>query len=574
MGSSLRADLRTISACLTPARRREFGLLLLLMPATALAEALTIATIVPFLGLLSGQPVGSRVEAIPRMLGDIIGNPLWMAATMFALIVLLTATLRLCLSWLGRHFAFALGHEVSVEIQRRLLSQPYAYHLRRHSSEYVAALDKVDMLVFDLAIQGVQAVSAGLIGVFVLAVLFAIDPLNSLVAFLIVGGFYAVAMAATRKGLRRHGATISAAYEQRTKFVQESIGAIRDLILDHSQEAALDRFRTIDGAFAKARTRTAFLAAAPRFLIEAAGLVMIALLAIMIAGESGGLAAALPFLGALALGAMRLLPLIGQIFGAWANLSVARPVLSDVSTVLRLPPRQEAMGGDPVRFERSIEVRGLSFTHADRAHRTLEQIELTIPKGARVAITGKTGSGKSTLVDLLLGLIVPDEGEIRIDGVPLTPARLPGWHRSIAHVPQQIFLADDSIAANISLSFHGGEFDPERIERAARQAQLHEFIESLPDGYNTRVGERGFLLSGGQRQRLAFARALYKRAPVLVLDEPTSALDEQTAIAISDALDEIQVSGTTIIIVAHRPSTLARCDAVFLLEDGRLVDDG
>lgn len=575
MTSGARSDLQTIFRCLSRSRRRELGLLILLMPATALAEMLTVAAIVPFIALLSSQPVERPLGTILEFFTRIgIGHPLLLAALLFALVVTLTAALRLALSWTSRHFAFALGHEVSVEMQRRLLGQPYAYHLRRHSSEHLAALDKVDLLVFDLVIQGVQAISAVLIGLLIFALLIAIDPLNTAVAILVIGGFYALALASTRNPLQRHGATINSAFEQRAKFVQESMGGIRDLILDHSQDAALDRFRAIDAAFARARARTAFLAAAPRFLIEAAGLMVIAVLAIMIAGRSGGITAALPYLGALALGALRLLPLMGQLYGAWANLAVVGPMLTDVAAALRLPLEDESNVPDPVEFHRSIELDSVCFSYPDRVHHAIKDVALTIPKGARVAITGRTGSGKSTLADLLMGLIEPNKGSILIDGARLSPGRLPGWRRSVAHVPQAIFLADDSIAANIALSFNGGETDHERIRAAARQAQLHDFIKTLPDGYDTHIGERGMRLSGGQRQRLALARALYKRAPVLVLDEPTSALDDETETAIIKAMDELQSSGTTIVIIAHRQSTMAQCHPVFVLEEGRLMRSG
>ncbi len=183
---------------------------------------------------------------------------------------------------------------------------------------------------------------------------------------------------------------------------------------------------------------------------------------------------------------------------------------------------------EPLDFHEEIEFDGVSFSYPDRRHRAVQDINLAIPKGARIAISGRTGAGKSTLADLLMGLIEPTEGDILIDGERLSPEQLPAWRRSIAHVPQDIFLADDSIAANIALSFHGGLVDPARIHDAAIRAQLHDFIEGLPNGYETRVGERGVRLSGGQRQRLALARALYKQASVLVLDEPTSALDEPT----------------------------------------------
>jgi ABC-type multidrug transport system fused ATPase/permease subunit len=562
-------------ACLSRARRRELGLLTLLMPATAVAETATVAAIVPFIALLSDQPVEPPIQAFLQYFSRLgIDSPIGMAAVLFASVVTITAAMRLALSWISRNFAFLLGHEVSVEIQRRLLAQPYSYHLQRHSSEHLAALDKVDLLVFDLVIQGVQAISALLIGAFILALLVAIDPLNAIVTFLVIGGFYATALAATREQLRHHGATINSAYEQRTKFVQESIGGIRDLILDHSQKEALDRFCTIDAAFARARAKTAFLAAAPRFLIEAAGLMMVALLAIIIAGRSGGITAALPFLAALALGALRLLPLISQLFGAWASFAVAGPILADVTSLLRLPLPDDSKVAEPMEFRRTIEFKEVCFNYPDRAHRAIEKVALTIPKGGRVAITGRTGSGKSSLADLLMGLIEPGEGNILVDGVRISPDRLQSWRRSVAHVPQEIFLADDSVAANIALSFHGNEPDRDRIRAAAISAQLHEFIETLPDGYDTHVGERGVRMSGGQRQRLALARALYKQAPVLVLDEPTSALDDQTEMGIIDVLDDLQSSGTTIVIVAHRLSTMAKCNPVFVLDQGRVVRSG
>ena len=575
MAQGLRTDLQAIFACLSPARRRELGILTLLMPATALAEALTVATIVPFITLLSGQTVKRPLDAILEFLaGSGIHNPLLAASLLFAASVSLTAALRLVLTWISRHFAFAFGHEVSVEIQRRLLGQPYTYHLNRHSSEHLATIDKVDLLVFDVVIQGVQALSAVLIGIFILALLITIDPFNATLAFVLIGGFYAVALAVTRKRLWRHGAVVNAGYEQRAKLLQESIAGIRDLILNHSQGAALDRFRTIDAAFAHARARTAFVAAAPRILIEAAGLIIIAMLAILIAGRSGDFATALPFLCALALGALRLLPLAGQLYGAWASLTVAAPILNDVSALLSLDLGDEPEMPQPVAFQRSIEFDAVCFTYVGRRQRAIEGMTMAIPKGARVAVTGKTGSGKSTLADLLMGLIQPTEGRILIDGVPLSPDRLPGWRQLIAHVPQQIFLADESIAANIALSFHGGMENPSLIEAAADRAQLREFIESLPDGYRSSIGERGVRLSGGQRQRLALARALYKSAPILILDEPTSALDDETEAAVIDVLNGLQSDGTTIIVIAHRLSTVARCDPIFVLGDGKLIRSG
>ena len=568
------ADLRTIIACLSRPRRRELTLLTLLMPATALAEMLTVAAIVPFLALLSGQPIklaaGTGIQSIFRAMA---GQSLESAAILFVVLAILTAALRLGLFWTSKHFAFSLGHEVSVEIQRRLLGQPYAFHLRHHSSQQLAALDKVDLLVFDVVIQATQGLSAILLGLFIIALLLAIDPVSTSLAMLVVGAFYGIAMISTRRRLGNHSKTINSAYQQRIKFIQESVGGIRDLILDQSLEPALDRFRSIDSAFAKARSRTAFLAAAPRILIEAIGLVLVAMLALIIAGRPGGFTSAVPFLGALALGALRLLPSLGQLYGSWASLAVVGPVLADVAALLRLPLGNEGRA-DPIPFQQSIRLEEVGFGYAGPDRPVLKQIDLTIAKGSRVAITGRTGSGKSTLVDLMMGLIQPDSGQILVDGRPLRAEQLPGWWKSIAHVPQDIFLADDSIAANIALSFQGGEIDEPRVRTAAVRAHLDQFIKTLPAHYETRIGERGTRLSGGQRQRLALARALYKGAALLILDEATSALDDQTERAVMDALDQLKSEGTTVVIVAHRLSTVAKCDTIFVLDEGRLVRSG
>jgi ATP-binding cassette subfamily B protein len=503
------------------------------------------------------------------MAGQTIGS----AAILFVILAVLTAALRLGLFWTSKRFAFALGHEVSVEIQRRLLRQPYAFHLRHHSSQQLASLDKVDLLVFDVVIQAAQGLSALLVSLFIIALLVAIDPVSTGLAVLIIGAFYGIAIAATRRRLGRYAETINSAHQQRLKFIQDSVGGIRDLILDQSIEPALDRFRVIDDAFARARSRTAFLAAAPRILIEAAGLVLIAMLAVVIAGRPGGFTSAFPFLGALALGAMRLLPSLGQLYGSWASLAIVGPVIADVAALLRLPLSDEG-STTPIPFHDSIRFEAVSFGYSGTESRVLEGINLTIPKGSRVAITGRTGSGKSTLVDLLMGLIQPASGRILVDDRPLGAERLPGWRRSIAHVPQDIFLADDTIAANIALSFQGGEINKQRIHTAARRAHLHQFIQTLPDQYETRIGERGVRLSGGQRQRLALARALYKGAALLILDEATSALDDQTEQAIMEALDELQSEGTTVVIVAHRLSTIAKCGSIFVLDKGRLIRSG
>ena len=578
MASSLQADLQILWRSLSAARQRQLAIAALLMPVTALAEMAMVAAIVPFLALLAGgiettRHVSSITPFLKLLGGWAPANAILAATTLFALAVLATMLCRLALTWVSEHFAFGSGHELAVEIQRRLLHQPYLFHVRRHSSELLTALDKIDFLIFSTALQGIQAASALLICMFVVAVLLWIDPLTACLAAIFIGGFYGLALIVARRKLGLHADVIRVAYEARFKAAQDSLGAIRDIILDRSQHLRVEQFREIDARFMRARAEAQVLVAAPRFLIEGVGLVLIALLAAAIAGRPGGFVAALPILGALGLGAQRLLPLTSQVYSGWANLTASRPIIRELAELLDLPVDEAAEAEvAPLPFTRAIELNAVSFQYPDRNLPALNDTSLTITNGARVAITGRTGSGKSTLADLLMGLIVPDRGTMTVDGQELAGSQLASWRRSIAHVPQSIFLTDDSIAANIALSVGGTDIDMERVRRAAQTAELADFIDSLPDGYETKVGERGARLSGGQRQRLALARAIYKDVPLLVLDEATSALDDETEAAVLKALGALQAEGRTIVIVAHRRSTIEGCDLVLRLENGRLVE--
>lgn len=579
MAAILGSDVGILYRLMPPARRRQLVLVALLMPLTAIAEMAMVAAIVPFLALLSGRATPTTLPLLSSLLDQLErlapSNPLLAAAALFALAALATAAMRLALSWMSQQFAFGFGHELSIEIHRRLLHQPYPFHLQHHSSELLSALDKVDFIIFNLVLQLIQAVSAALISLFVIAVLALLDPLSAALAAVLIGGLYGLTLLAARRRLRAHANVIGVAYEQRLKSVQESLGGIRDVILDRSQAMQVEHFRSIDERFMRARAETAFLVASPRFIVEALGLILIAVLAVAIAGRPGGFVAALPILGALALGAQRLLPLMSQLYAGWANLAVSRPIIGEMAGLASLPVNDD--GGQqvtPLPFTAAIQLEGVSFHYSDRSRPAVHEVSLVIPNGSRVAIIGKTGSGKSTLADLLMRLIEPTEGRVSVDGVTLGGEQLNRWRRSIAHVPQSIFLADATIADNIALGAWGTGPDMEKVRRAAATAQLADFIDTLPDGFNTRVGERGVRLSGGQRQRLGLARAIYKDAPVLLLDEATSALDDATEAALLGALDELGAEGQTIIIIAHRRSTVDGCDLVLRLDHGHLVETG
>jgi ABC-type multidrug transport system fused ATPase/permease subunit len=309
--------------------------------------------------------------------------------------------------------------------------------------------------------------------------------------------------------------------------------------------------------------------------MEALGMVLIAVLAYVLSRQAGGVATALPVLGALALGAQRLIPALQNIYSAWASIAGSYTSLADTIELLdqHLPEEVMQPAPAPLPFQDAIRFDDVRFHYISDGPWVLDGINLTIPKGANVGFVGSTGSGKSTMLDLLMGLLTPTKGGLLVDGEPVKGSRLRAWQRTIAHVPQSIYLADTTLAENIAFGVSPGDIDLDRVKQAARQAQIASFIESRSEGYNAFVGERGIRLSGGQRQRIGIARALYKQASVLVFDEATSALDNATEQSVMDSIEGLG-SDLTILLIAHRLTTVQRCDIIVELENGRVVAQG
>ena len=554
---------------MTPRRRRQFYGVLALMLAGAVAEVALVGTVAPFLSMLSGDSAPAQFGPVAEILGE---QPIGAIALVFIGAVVVASAIRLLLSWSNQAFILGVGHDLAVETQRRVLLQPYSFHIQRSTSEVITSLDKIQVLVFGVLRQAMVTTVGAVIGVFILALLLSIDAVAALAAFGSLGLFYFLVSRFTALRLARNSEIVGTAYDQRVKIIQESLGGIRDLIIDQTQPLYLDEFRKVDERFARAGVATMFIAGAPRYLVEGAALVFIAALAMVLAGREGGLGQALPVLGAIALGGLRLLPLVQQAFSSWATMAANRSVIGQVLELLRLPVADEharAEAPSPLPFDRAIELDGVGFSYPSRPQPAVAEASFAMARGSRLALVGKTGSGKSTLADLLMGLLDPDEGRITVDGVALTAANRRAWQANIAHVPQAIFLADASIARNIAFSVHEDAIDLERVRHAVEVADLSEFIASLPGGLETMVGERGVRLSGGQRQRLGIARAIYKRAPLLVLDEATNALDgDNEARILRNLMSE---RDRTVLIIAHRQSTVAGCDQILRLDKGRIV---
>jgi len=574
---SLYQSLRVLFNNLSPARRRAFLPLLLLMLLGAIAEVVTIGAIVPLLAFIAAPHGMSMENGIAARLLDVLGGgepamAVYVVTGLFAVAALIAAVLRLALLWASNNFVYGMSYELGVKIYADTLHQSYTYHTQRNSSEIIASINKVQMVTTQVLVQVMQGATASVISLFIVGGLVMIDPAIAIISGMGFAAIYLLASVSAKKKLRRNSAVIASAQGSRVQTMQEGVGGIRDILLDRSQPIFIDLYERAEAGFRDARIRNAVLAGAPRFIVEAMGMVLIAAVAVVVVQRPGGLAEALPVLGALALGAQRLLPLIQQIYNGWASATGNKGVVSDVVQLLARQTPSPLQDRTPLTFEQAITLDNIVYRYPGAGRPALNGVSLEIPKSARVGIAGKTGSGKSTLMDLVLGLLVPQAGSVKIDGVELTDRNRGAWQENIAHVPQSIFLTDATIAENIAFGVGPEDIDYERVRSAAEQAELTDVIGTLPQGLDTRIGERGIQLSGGQRQRIGIARALYKQANVLVLDEATSALDTETENAVMESIARLD-RNLTIIIIAHRLSTLECCDTVVRLEAGSILPE-
>ena len=576
---SLGGALATLYREMSPRRRRHFYLAVSMMLLGAFAEIVTIGAALPFLAIISDPAAAEKLGAI-RFVFDLLdwssGEDLVLPAILLlggAAIV--TAAVRLLLLWSTQAFVFRFGHELGVRIYGRMLHRPYSWYIARNSAEAIAAMEKVQATIFGVLLPVMQAVVSAVMAVFIIVVLIAIHPGAALVSAVIVALLYVALSFATKERLRSNSRLIADAHKARIQQVQEGLGGIRDILLDRSQPVFVRAFERLDDGLRHAQAVNTFLSGAPRLVIEAAGILLLALLALYMSGRPGGLVAAIPVIGALAIGAQRLLPLLQTIYVAFSRTAGSLQSLTEIAALAALPDAEDGAADGPAPvFRNQITAEEIGFRYPGGRGPALQRVTLTVRKGERIGLIGETGSGKSTLLDLMMGLLEPTEGALRIDGRPLDPAARRGWQAQVAHVPQFIYLADSSIAANIAFGAEAEAIDMERVREAARRAQIAAFVEGLPDGYDTQVGERGVRLSGGQRQRIGIARALYRQAQVLILDEATSALDDETEAAVIEALGAAGGAELTVLMVAHRLTTLAACDRLVRLKDGRIVETG
>jgi ABC-type multidrug transport system fused ATPase/permease subunit len=570
-------------ALLDARERRNFWWLAVIMLLVAAAEIGGFSAVLLLLNVISAPEKIQTVSALSFVYTRFDFTSPFEFQIALALVVLGVVISGLAIKAAGTNATIRFSAMRNCTISTRLLSaylrHPYPWFLQRNSAELEKnILNEVDGLIERVIAPSLRLVSNSILAISILGFLLIVDPLVTLFCGGVLGLVYALIYLRIRGQMVRVGNDMKDALEARYLVTKEATGGIKDVKVMGLEEVYVQSYSAEAHRSAKAMARMRLVAEIPRFILEAITFGTLVLLILLLLFRNGGnVTEIVPTLGVIALATMRLLPSVQQIYSGMVTIRSARPVLDAiVADFAASPPPSPtpATQSPPMPLERELALEGVSFAYDGTDKPTLHEVNLTIPARTTIGIVGGTGAGKTTLVDLILGLLSPDAGTIRVDGTALTAANRRSWQASIAYVPQTIFLTDDTIAANIAFGVPKAEINREAVERAAKVAALHDFILSdLPGGYDTRVGERGVRLSGGQRQRIGIARAMYRDPTLLIMDEATSALDNITEREVMEAVQRIRAD-KTIILIAHRLSTVRRCDTIFLMERGRLRAEG
>jgi len=564
-------DLKKIWAVLTPAERRKSVWMLILVALMALAETGGVLSIMPFLAVL-GRPAVIHQNHWLLFVYDrlgfrdtrsfLIALGLVSIATVLGSSVFKTITLHLM-----NRFIYLLRHSISARLLSRYLHQPYEFFLTHNPSVLSRnVLSEVDQLLFNMAQPFSPLIAQGAVVLAILLLVFLYNPLTALAIVVIVSLLYGGIYSLVRKRLAHIGAERQAANAQRFQSCNEVLGGIKDVKVTHATSAYQEKFNHSSRLFSRHMATSDTLSQSPLYLVEAVGYSGLIILALALMLRRGDIAHVLPALGLYGFAAYRMLPSAQIMYRGFAKLKFSSAALHAIYHDLLLHGDETTSSDTALPPHREIHLQNVSYAYPSTPDKpVLDQLNLTIPAGTSVGIVGRTGAGKSTLMDILLGLLQPQAGALIVDGTPIDAGNLAAWQRAIGYVPQHIYLADASVAENIAFGVPSKDIDMTAVERAARAAQIHEFItEELKDGYGTPLGDRGIRLSGGQRQRVGIARALYRDPPVLFMDEATSALDAQTERALND--DIAQLSGEkTVVIIAHREATLEACGKLITL---------
>ncbi|MDC0489182.1 ABC transporter ATP-binding protein/permease [Amylibacter sp.] len=547
---------------LSSRRKTQYIFLIFFMIFASLAEMLTIGAVIPFLSVLVDPQIIYEHEIIqPLILFLDVSDPqqlIYPIVVCFIIIVTIAGFFRVSLIYFSTKLSFLTGVDISVDIYNRTLNQDYLTHINRNSSQVTSAI----VVKTNLVIGGIVGPILNLIGssvtsIGILTILIYINPIISFCVFIGFASVYILISLFLSRIVKRNSETISSQATLMVQHLQEGLGGIKNIILNNSHNFFLARYNKSVSLKQKASAQNTFSAYCPKPILEILGMVLIAVFAYRLSLADNKIQSAIPILGLLTLAAQRLLPAIQQSYAAYISVKSNKSVLKDIIFFLNIKIPEHSKSSS-IGFEEEILVSDVSFRYSEKEPWILQNVNFSLKKNTTIGFFGTTGSGKSTLINIIMGLLDPSEGYIAIDGETITDKNKQRWFKCIAHVPQDIFLVDGTIESNIAYGIPEDEIDHLWLREVTKKANILNFIEASKDGFKTKVGESGLKISGGQRQRLGIARALYKKCDILILDEATSALDNETERKIMHEINALS-SEMTILIVAHRLSTLENC---------------
>jgi ABC-type bacteriocin/lantibiotic exporter with double-glycine peptidase domain len=576
---------RQIHALLTARERLQFLFLVLAALVMTALELFGIGAIVAFMGLLAQPDLVFQNRWLSRLyilMGiDDAHQFILICGFTLLLIYLLRNLFAAFMVWLQLRFVWGILLSLSIKLLEKYIYSPYQYFLTRNTSEMQRnLLSEMDQIVNNAILPATRLITQSIMAGCILALLFWSDPVLAGAITMLFGGVYTWLYIGFRHRLSTTGARRVAANQSRFKTLSEVLGGIKEVRMTGREQYFIDSFTEALRRYTRQMIASGLIAQLPSYLIESLAIGGILGVTLYIVGVKQTVQEVIPVATLYAVAAYRILPALQQITQALAALQFNRNSLNVISRDLALTDRQPVAAQIreirklPIICKDSIQLQDVSFRYPAAETNAVERLTLTIRKNTSTGLVGTTGAGKSTVADIMLGLLIPQSGQVRIDQTPITEQTAPAWQIHTGYVPQQIFLTDDTVARNIAFGVKPEDIDHDAMTEAARMAHIYEFVTGeLPNGFNTVVGERGIRLSGGQRQRIAIARALYHKPELLVFDEATNALDGATETIIRQSVR--QLAGTkTLLIIAHRLNTVKDCDVIYVLEHGRIIASG
>ena len=573
---SLLSTLKNLSLFIDKRRKIQFLFLLVLTTFAGFVEMLSIASVVPFVSLITdGSFTKERFYLSKIVVIKDKEEAIILSGLIFSCLYLVNSFSRICLIYATSRLSQVTAAELSVKIYKAKLFDTYSNHISKNSSSIVAAITQK---VYEMAMSisaAITLVSGAFIFICIVSILIWVNPKIMIISILFFGILYLLLIVFGKKAIATSSQIINKQQNNIVEILQNGLGALRDIILDKTQYFYINIFQKAAFEKAKKQALLDFIQSSPRYIFEGMGIMLFVILLIYFSGSSSSpekFSTILPTLAALAIGSQRILPLLNAVYTNFIILRGNHYQVAEVVASLNENLIKEQK--EKLIIEKNLDLRNLitfnnvSFSY-DKKNYILENINFQIKKGLRVGIIGKTGEGKSTFLDLLMGLLEPENGTIYIDDVELTQDTNSSWQSKISHVPQKIFLSNSSLLENIAFGLDLNEIDRNRVELVSKKSQIHEFIMKLENRYLQSVGERGIRLSGGQIQRIGLARALYKNTEVIIFDEATNSLDVATEKLIMKELYDLD-KNLTIIMVAHRLNTLKDCDIIFEVKNKKV----